>query len=142
MCGFAGFLDRVLWRDETTLAGIAGRMADTLRLRGPDDGGTWAEAGAGYAVGFRRLAIVDLSPEGHQPMSSASDRYMIAFNGEVYNHAELRKELLQDNVLRLSRSFGYGSDAGGHRALGSNPGRSAFRRHVRPCPVGSSRKTR
>jgi asparagine synthase (glutamine-hydrolysing) len=101
MCGFAGFLDRVPGRDEATLTTIAGRMADTLALRGPDDRGVLADVQAGYAVGFRRLAIVDLSPEGHQPMSSASDRYLIAFNGEVYNHGELRKELLQDNSLHF-----------------------------------------
>src|SRR2546428_3690394 len=69
------------------------QMADSLVHRGPDDGSVWGDAAAGVALGFRRLAIVDLSPEGRQPMSSESGRYVIAFNGEVYNFAALRKEL-------------------------------------------------
>ena len=69
-------------------------MADTLHHRGPDDRGAWVDAEAGLALGFRRLAIVDLSAEGHQPMVSASGRYILAFNGEVYNHADLRRELV------------------------------------------------
>ena len=68
-------------------------MADALHLRGPDDLGTWADAEAGVAFGHRRLAILDLSPAGHQPMMSSTGRYVIAFNGEIYNHLELRKEL-------------------------------------------------
>jgi len=69
------------------------RMADRLAHRGPDDSGVWVDAEAGIALGFRRLAIVDLSPAGHQPMSSSDGRYVIAFNGEVYNFGELRKDL-------------------------------------------------
>jgi asparagine synthase (glutamine-hydrolysing) len=68
-------------------------MAATLFHRGPDDGGVWTDPVAGIAIGFRRLAIIDLSPTGHQPMTSASGRYVIAFNGEVYNFEELRAEL-------------------------------------------------
>ncbi len=68
-------------------------MANALQHRGPDDSGAWADAGAGVAFGFRRLAILDLSPAGHQPMASASRRYVIAFNGEVYNFREMRVEL-------------------------------------------------
>src|SRR4030095_11777450 len=60
---------------------------------GPADAGWWAEREAGVAVGFRRLAIIDLSPNGHQPMRSASGRYTLVFNGEVFNHSELRREL-------------------------------------------------
>jgi len=68
-------------------------MADQLVHRGPDDSGLWADAEAGVALGFRRLSIVDLSPAGHQPMTSASGRYVVVFNGEVYNFGELRKDL-------------------------------------------------
>jgi asparagine synthase (glutamine-hydrolysing) len=68
-------------------------MAGELVHRGPDDSGFWVDAGAGIAMGFRRLAIVDLSPAGHQPMTSSSGRFVIAFNGEVYNFGELRQDL-------------------------------------------------
>ena len=68
-------------------------MADRLVHRGPDDAGVWADAGAGVALGHRRLAIIDLSPAGHQPMLSDCGRYVIAFNGEIYNHLALRGEL-------------------------------------------------
>lgn len=68
-------------------------MTVVLRHRGPDDEGHWTSSDGKVALGFRRLAIVDLTPTGHQPMSSASGRFVIAFNGEVYNHRELREEL-------------------------------------------------
>src|SRR4029077_368693 len=93
MCGLAGFIDSSCATGADALAIIARRMGDRLRHRGPDDSGVWADAGAGIALGFRRLSIVDLSPEGHQPMESASGRYVIAFNGEVYNFTSLRQEL-------------------------------------------------
>ena len=91
MCGWAGFWKDSRPRDE--LEACARRMADTLIHRGPDDGGVWADAESGIALGFRRLAIIDLSPQGHQPMQSQSGRYVIVFNGEVYNFADLRREL-------------------------------------------------
>lgn len=69
------------------------RMSDALRHRGPDDAGAYADPEAGVALGHRRLSIVDLSPEGHQPMPSASGRYVIAFNGEIYNFPEVRAAL-------------------------------------------------
>jgi asparagine synthase (glutamine-hydrolysing) len=68
-------------------------MSRALAHRGPDDEGVWVDADAGIGFGHRRLSIVDLSPAGHQPMISASGRYVITFNGEIYNHAELRTEL-------------------------------------------------
>jgi asparagine synthase (glutamine-hydrolysing) len=70
-------------------------MAAALSHRGPDDSGVWTEPAVGVGLGHQRLAIVDLSPTGHQPMLSASGRYVIAFNGEIYNHRELRRELQQ-----------------------------------------------
>jgi asparagine synthase (glutamine-hydrolysing) len=91
MCGFAGLLTPE--PPAEPLALTARRMAAALAHRGPDDDGAWADGEAGVALGFRRLAIVDLSPEGHQPMASASGRFVVAFNGEVYNHVELRREL-------------------------------------------------
>jgi len=68
-------------------------MADVLANRGPDDAGMWTDTVAGIALAHRRLSIVDLSPAGHQPMASASGRYVIAFNGEIYNHLDIRAEL-------------------------------------------------
>ncbi|EIJ36607.1 asparagine synthase (glutamine-hydrolyzing) [Thiothrix nivea] len=72
------------------------RMTSTLAHRGPDDSGLWIDREAGIALGHRRLAILDLSPEGHQPMASASGRYTLIFNGEIYNHQELRKRLARE----------------------------------------------
>ena len=68
-------------------------MADAIAYRGPDDSGTWTDADAGVALGHRRLSIIDLSVEGHQPMPSASGRYVIVYNGEIYNYADIRAEL-------------------------------------------------
>src|SRR5512144_1649128 len=69
-------------------------MSDSIRHRGPDDSGAWTDAESGIALGFRRLAILDLSPTGHQPMQSADERFVMVFNGEIYNFASLRDELL------------------------------------------------
>ncbi len=96
MCGIAGILNDEQSGD--TLAGHAGRMADTLVHRGPDDAGVWTEPELGLALAHRRLSILDLSREGHQPMASACGRYRIVFNGEVYNHIPLRRELVREGV--------------------------------------------
>lgn len=88
MCGLAGFTGfKGLSREPEA---VARAMADAIRHRGPDDGGTWIDAEAEVALAHRRLSIVDLSPTGHQPMASASGRHVIVFNGEIYNHRELR----------------------------------------------------
>ncbi len=92
MCGLTGFWQPGGCRTEDAQV-IACRMADALVHRGPDDDGVWMDEGAGLALGHRRLAILDLSPAGHQPMASASDRFVIAFNGEIYNHLTLRQQL-------------------------------------------------
>ena len=90
MCGLTGFL----WRDPLPEPDVVIRgMADTLVHRGPDDAGVWIDREAGVALAHRRLSILDLSPAGHQPMMSASGRYVIAYNGEVYNYTDLRLEL-------------------------------------------------
>lgn len=91
MCGIAGFWGAVV-REEELVCNIRA-MTDTLSHRGPDDDGIWTDEATGLALGFRRLAIVDLSFDGHQPMRSKSGRYVITFNGEVYNFIELRHEL-------------------------------------------------
>jgi asparagine synthase (glutamine-hydrolysing) len=92
MCGLAGILtSKALPVGE--LAGTAQRMSARLAHRGPDDSGVWTETEGHAAFGFRRLAIVDLSELGHQPMHSPSGRFTLVFNGEVFNHHQLRKEL-------------------------------------------------
>ncbi|MBJ6983006.1 asparagine synthase (glutamine-hydrolyzing) [Luteimonas sp. MC1572] len=91
MCGFTGFWARSSAGGD--IAAIATTMADHIRHRGPDDGGAWADTETGIAIAHRRLSILDLSPAGHQPMASASGRWVLAYNGEVYNHLELRKRL-------------------------------------------------
>ena len=96
MCGFAGFLQSTQVVSADAMSAVVRRMADTLHHRGPDDSGAWADAPAGIALGHRRLSIIDLSPEGHQPMVSPSGRYVIAFNGEIYNFELLRSDLEAD----------------------------------------------
>jgi asparagine synthase (glutamine-hydrolysing) len=98
VCGFAGFLQVKPAVHASDMGRVAGRMADTLLHRGPDDSGVWTDSAAGIALGHRRLSIIDLSPEGHQPMTSASGRYVIAFNGEIYNFERLRQQLDGDGV--------------------------------------------
>ena len=87
MCGVAGILGPASDAETVT------RMIRALAHRGPDDEGIWVDGGAKLALGHKRLAIVDLTLAGHQPMLSSSSRYVITFNGEIYNHAELRREL-------------------------------------------------
>lgn len=90
MCGLAGFFFSNTQLDHIS---VARGMGDALLHRGPDDSGVWADAAEGMALSHRRLAIVDLSPAGHQPMASPDGRYVMAFNGEIYNHLALRAEL-------------------------------------------------
>ena len=92
MCGIAGVWTFAGDREDS-LRARARSMADALRHRGPDDDGVFADGDAGVALGFRRLSIVDLSQAGAQPMVSASGRYVMVFNGEVYNHRRLVVEL-------------------------------------------------
>jgi len=91
MCGIAGF-----WapgRLDESAALILDRMTSAIRHRGPDDAGCWTDADVGIGLGHRRLSIIDLSLEGRQPMASASGRYVIVYNGEIYNFSTLRKQL-------------------------------------------------
>lgn len=98
MCGLSGFMGAFPFQDKGKQQVLLKRMTDTLGHRGPDDAGYWCDGERGIALGHRRLAIVDLSPAGHQPMQSPSDRYMMVFNGEIYNHAQMRREL-ESNAL-------------------------------------------
>jgi asparagine synthase (glutamine-hydrolysing) len=92
MCGFAGiFTSSGL--NTLQLGAQASRMIAPIVHRGPDDSGVWADEPSGMALGFRRLAIIDVSPNGHQPMWSPSRRFVMVFNGEVYNFAALRCDL-------------------------------------------------
>lgn len=93
MCGITGFLTPSSNQSSADLLGIVKRMSGQLEHRGPDDHGSWTDPASGLALGHRRLSVVDLSPEGHQPMVSADDRYVIVFNGEIYNFGILRQEL-------------------------------------------------
>ena len=104
MCGIAGLVTRGAI-DESLL----GRMAGEIVHRGPDDDGIWVDREARIGFGHQRLAIVDLSPAGHQPMTSSDGRWTITFNGEIYNHAALRAEL---------EAAGGGPAAAGHRWRG------------------------
>jgi asparagine synthase (glutamine-hydrolysing) len=93
MCGLVGILGGAhpegLFSNEVLLR----RMADTIVLRGPDDAGYWVDTDCGIGLGHQRLSILDLSPAGHQPMICPTGRYIIVFNGEIYNHLDLRGEL-------------------------------------------------
>ena len=93
MCGFAGFVDKDRQIPSHVLKQTVTKMAGTLCHRGPDDGGFWVDTSSGVALGFRRLAIIDLTPSGHQPMIAHNGRFVIAFNGEIYNHKDIKREL-------------------------------------------------
>ena len=88
MCGIAGIITKGALDSEAVQ-----RMIAPIRHRGPDDEGVWIDADAGIGLGHRRLSIVDLSPMGRQPMRSSDGRFVLTFNGEIYNHGELRSEL-------------------------------------------------
>lgn len=91
MCGIAGFWSTNKSTESTEA--IVRRMSDTLLHRGPDDGDSWVDENLGIGLAHRRLSIIDLSQTGHQPMKSADERYVIVFNGEIYNHLDLRSKL-------------------------------------------------
>ena len=101
MCGFAGFLSYANYTRED-MESRAESMAFALRDRGPDDRGIWLDPLNGIALSHRRLSIVDLSQSGHQPMRSKGGRFVIAFNGEIYNHAELRLQLEANSLIKFS----------------------------------------
>lgn len=94
MCGITGFMSAAGFDSVSTNA-ILVNMRDSLLHRGPDDAGCWLDAEAGIALGHRRLSILDPTPAGHQPMVSESGRYVLAFNGEIYNHMDIRHQLIR-----------------------------------------------
>lgn len=92
MCGFTGY-----WGGTRVETAIVERMADRISSRGPDDAGSWVDNDSGFAIAHRRLSIMDLSAAGHQPMLSPCGRYVLAYNGEIYNHLDLRAMLESEN---------------------------------------------
>jgi len=98
MCGLAGALDASLSTGEDELCSVVEAMAACLVHRGPDDQGSWVDASAGIGLGFRRLSIQDLSQAGHQPMTSASGRFVLVFNGEIYDQRRHRQQLEGEGV--------------------------------------------
>ena len=93
MCGLVGFLDRSSRESQEYNLKCLDLMSQTIIHRGPDDSGVWKDVNTGVYLGHRRLAILDLSDAGHQPMSSRSKRFHLVFNGEIYNHLEIRKKI-------------------------------------------------
>lgn len=127
MCGIAGFIDLKRGTAAAGLEALVRGMAATLHHRGPDEGGVWAEAEAGVALGHRRLSIVDLSPAGRQPMISASGRFVICYNGEVFNAGELKAAIgssqpawrgHSDTEVLLEASEALGVEAAVAKAVG------------------------
>ena len=127
MCGIAGMID---WRASTGSDGLRAlgeAMSDTLRHRGPDGSGIWVEAESGAMLAQRRLAIIDLSAGGAQPMQSADRRYVITFNGEIYNYRDIRRELEacgrimrsdSDTEVLLEACAAWGVEGAVERAIG------------------------
>ena len=93
MCGISGLWLQAGLISEHDLRHCASAMSSALIQRGPDDAGVWSDSDAGLALAHRRLSILDLSTAGHQPMTSSSGRFVIVFNGEIYNHLDLREQL-------------------------------------------------
>src|SRR5208283_3175493 len=123
MCGIAGFWQSKRGSDDPHE--ILQRMGDALRHRGPDDHGYLWDDCCGLGLVHRRLAILDLSVEGHQPMTSASRRYVIVFNGEIFNFQEIRTELgtvawrgHSDTEVMLEAFDRWGLDAAVRRFVG------------------------
>src|SRR6266850_367104 len=125
MCGFAGFHSpRDFFPDADSLVRA---MGDRLRQRGPDGSGEWSAHALGIALAFRRLAIVDLTELGHQPMISSDRRFVLAMNGEIYNHRTLRAQLEQrghafrgnsDTEVLLEAVAAWGLDEALRRCVG------------------------
>ena len=103
MCGIAGYASAGGF-ESASANDIALSMANAITHRGPDDSGVWVDPQAGVALAHRRLSILDLSSAGHQPMISVSGRYVIVFNGEIYNHNDISNELDVNHYQREGTS--------------------------------------
>lgn len=124
MCGIAGWLGHM---DHPAPEELLGLMTDSLRHRGPDDDGYFLDRNAGVALGHRRLSIIDLTASGHQPMASPSGRYVITYNGEIYNYPEIRTQLMNkghqfegssDTEVLLAACEEWGLESAVERAVG------------------------
>lgn len=104
MCGIVGYADYRSSVDPRTHPATVRRMLSMISHRGPDDEGIWSKPSLGLVLGHRRLSILDLSPQGHQPMMSRCERFVVAFNGEIYNYRELRAELAEHTGCQLEDS--------------------------------------
>ncbi|HEY9080173.1 asparagine synthase (glutamine-hydrolyzing) [Magnetovibrio sp.] len=123
MCGISGLLTQTA----VDLEGLAVAMSDSMDHRGPDDQGVWSDRDAGIALSHRRLSIIDCSPAGHQPMASASGRFVISYNGEIYNFADIAKDLHaaghsvkggSDTAVLLEACAAWGVEATLERCIG------------------------
>jgi len=99
MCGIAGFFGGEAFDEQESCRVYLKDMNEALTHRGPDSDGYWLDLSRKVALGHRRLAIVDLSSAGHQPMASGSDRYVITYNGEIYNSDKIREELTKSQLV-------------------------------------------
>lgn len=104
MCGITGVLDPARRQHASDLGAIVARMADAMVPRGPDGSGTWVDEEAGVAFGHRRLSILDLTDAGAQPMASADGRWILTYNGEIYDHEDLARDLDAAGVARRGHS--------------------------------------
>jgi asparagine synthase (glutamine-hydrolysing) len=129
MCGIAGLLGMAEAGGQESLATQASSMAQVLAHRGPDDHGVWHDDAAGIALAHRRLAVIDLSASGHQPMVSRNGRYVLVYNGEIYNHLAIRREIERqqlctgwrghsDTETLLAAICGWGIEPALRRAVG------------------------
>jgi len=120
VCGITGLFDPARGTDAGSLARRVADMTAVLVHRGPDADGLWVDAAQGVALGHRRLAVVELGPEGAQPMESADGRWVLVYNGELYNHRELRHRLAGEGhafrggsdtevLLTAVQAWGFGS---------------------------------
>jgi len=103
MCGICGFIERNHKSSADLLADRARRMSEKIRHRGPDADGIWVKPETGLALAHRRLAVLDLSPAGNQPMISPSGRYVLILNGEIYNFADINRRIIADSQIEPIR---------------------------------------